>query len=130
MSKAQKSSASSRRDAQNATNVADMRPGSIVRYTPEPNNLTLTKEREARLRALAELPDDQIDFSDIPEMTEEQLNNMLRNPFLYPPVRLDADVVEWFSERIGEDGSLMMAVNRVLLDHMRAEKKKAAKKAG
>jgi uncharacterized protein (DUF4415 family) len=58
------------------------------------------KQRRQELQALAALPDDQIDTSDIPEMTEEQLRRAVRG-LMYRPVkkpvtmRLDADVVEW-----------------------------------
>jgi len=33
----------------------------------------MTPEREARLKALAEMPDYEIDYSDIPELTDEEL---------------------------------------------------------
>ena len=92
----------------------------IVRYVLEP----ITEERLAALKALAELPDDQIDTSDIPPLGDDFFKNALRNPRLYPPVRLDANVVEWFQQQVGENRSIMMAVNQVLKDHVRAEKKK------
>ena len=129
--KAMRSSASSRHDAPNDTSGADMKKESIVRYSYDPKNPPpLTDEQVARLEALAALPEEQIDFSEIPPLTDAFLKNALRAPFLYPPVHLDADVVEWFQKQVGETGSLMMAVNHVLRDHVRAEKKKAAKKAG
>lgn len=98
----------------------------IVSYTPRP----LTEEERAELRALAERPDEEIDYSDIPPLTEDFWKNALVNPFMYPPVRLDRRVVEWFQERDGDDGSIMMSVNHVLLDYIAAEKKKASKKTG
>ncbi|MBL8591480.1 MAG: hypothetical protein JNK01_02260 [Devosia sp.] len=98
----------------------------IVSYTPRP----LTEEERAELRALAERPDEEIDYSDIPKTTEEFWKNALVNPHMYPPIRLDRRVVEWFRERADDDGSIMLAVNRVLLDYIAAEKKKARKKAG
>lgn len=60
-------------------------------------------ERRKELEALAVLPDDQIDTSDIPELTEEQLGEMVRGLFYRPvkkPVtmRLDADVIAWLKE--------------------------------
>lgn len=64
---------------------------------PKPN------ARTRELEALAALPDDQIDTSDIPELTEEQLRSGIRG-FFYRPVkkpitiRLDADVVAWLKE--------------------------------
>jgi uncharacterized protein (DUF4415 family) len=59
-----------------------------------------TPERLAALRRVAEMPDDRIDFSDIPEWTDEQFARALR-PDQYRPVkrqmtaRLDADVIAW-----------------------------------
>ena len=99
----------------------------IVRYRRKP----LTAEQKAELEALANLPEEAIDLSDMPELPESFFENALRAPFLYPPVRIDADVVEWFAERAKNGGpALMIAINRVLIDHVRAEKKKLTKKAG
>jgi uncharacterized protein (DUF4415 family) len=58
------------------------------------------KERQKQLTYLAALRDDQIDTSDIPELTVEQLQRAVRGR-MYRPVkkpvtmRLDADVIEW-----------------------------------
>lgn len=58
------------------------------------------KERRGEIRALAAIPDDQIDTSEIPELTDEQLSTAIRGQ-LYRPrkrpvtIRLDADVLEW-----------------------------------
>ncbi len=60
----------------------------------------MTEERREALRRLAEMPDDQIDFSDIPKLTDEQLAEF-RPPEFYRPLksqvtaRLDADVLAW-----------------------------------
>lgn len=44
----------------------------MVRYEVDLNNLPeLTKSQQAELKALSELPDDDIDFSDIPPLTDE-----------------------------------------------------------
>lgn len=98
----------------------------FVEYVPRP----LTEAEKAELRALSDRPDSQIDLSDIPELTDEFWEKAIRNPYLYPPVRLSADVVEYFQERVGDKGSITMAINHVLLDYIAAEKKKAAKRAG
>ncbi|MCL1892606.1 MAG: hypothetical protein FWG02_00015 [Holophagaceae bacterium] len=47
----------------------------IVSYDLD-NLPPLTEEQQARLDALAAMPDDEIDCSDIPEATEEQLARM------------------------------------------------------
>jgi uncharacterized protein (DUF4415 family) len=60
----------------------------------------LTQGRCRELTMMADLPDDQIDTSDIPELTDEQLAEM-RPAALYRPIkqqvtaRLDADVLAW-----------------------------------
>jgi len=47
----------------------------IVRY--DWNEIPpLTEERKAELLALAERPDEEIDYSDIPELTDEELERM------------------------------------------------------
>ena len=45
----------------------------IVRYTID-TLPRITEEEMLAMRALAEMPDDEIDCSDIPEMTEEELD--------------------------------------------------------
>lgn len=63
----------------------------------------LSAEQKRRLAALDAMSDDEIDFSDIPEMTDEESK---RGPIYvglhyYPgkksvTIRLDSDIVEWF----------------------------------
>jgi uncharacterized protein (DUF4415 family) len=60
----------------------------------------LTAAQRRELAALAALPDDTIDYSDIPPLTERFWENAVRNPFYRPvkqqiTVRLDADVIAW-----------------------------------
>jgi uncharacterized protein (DUF4415 family) len=60
----------------------------------------LTAAQRRDLAALAALPDDKIDYSDIPPLTERFWENAVRNPFYRPvkqqlTVRLDADVIAW-----------------------------------
>ena len=73
-----------------------------VRYTldvasPPP----LTPEQEAELKALrAAMPDDDIDFSDIPATTEAMWKNAEIGKFYRPvkkqvTVRIDADILAW-----------------------------------
>jgi uncharacterized protein (DUF4415 family) len=60
----------------------------------------MTEERRRKLEKLAALPDEQIDTSDIPELSEAQWAEAVRGRF-YRPVkrqitaRLDADVLAW-----------------------------------
>jgi uncharacterized protein (DUF4415 family) len=64
----------------------------------------LTEADRRQLRKIAEMPDSEIDTSDIPELTEEQWKNAVRGRF-YRPVkqqitaRLDSDVLHWLKSQ-------------------------------
>jgi uncharacterized protein (DUF4415 family) len=77
----------------------------IVRQSIDLDNLPpLTDAQFEEIRKLAGLPDSEIDTSDIPELTEEQLKNAVRGRF-YRPVkqqitaRLDSDVLHWLKSQ-------------------------------
>jgi uncharacterized protein (DUF4415 family) len=60
----------------------------------------ISDARLAELKALAERPDSEIDFSDIPELTDEQWQNAIRHRGYKPTkqqitARLDSDVLHW-----------------------------------
>ena len=60
----------------------------------------LNAARKRRLAKLAVRPDNKIDTSDIPELTEKFWRSAIRNPFYRPikkqlTLRLDADVIAW-----------------------------------
>ena len=64
------------------------------------SNSRLTAGRKRRLEKLSRRPDDEIDTSDIPELTEKFWQNAVRNPFYRPlkqqlTLRLDADIIAW-----------------------------------
>jgi uncharacterized protein (DUF4415 family) len=75
----------------------------MVSYTWETLPPVSDADRK-RLGELAARPDSEIDFSDIPEVTEEQWKNAERGHF-YRPVkrqitaRVDADVLEWLKSQ-------------------------------
>lgn len=74
-----------------------------------------------RLKKLSEMPDSEIDFSDIPEITN--WDNAVRGKFYRPvkkpvTIRLDADVLAWL--RSGGKG-YQTRVNDTLRRQMRAE---------
>ena len=57
--------------------------GKIVRYVIDLDNPPpLTDEQKSRLKALAEMPDSEIDYSDIPPLDEAFWQRAERNPFL------------------------------------------------
>jgi uncharacterized protein (DUF4415 family) len=64
----------------------------------------LSEERKAVLKALAARPDSEIDYSDIPPLTEKFWQNAVRNPFYKPTktsttVRIDSDVLHWLRQQ-------------------------------
>jgi len=76
---------------------------SRVRYSqdamPEP-----TQERLKELKALAKRSDDEIDFSDLPALTDAFWDNAVRGRFYKPvkkatSVRIDMDVLEWLKQQ-------------------------------
>jgi uncharacterized protein (DUF4415 family) len=92
----------------------------------------LTEERKRELAELAKRPDSEIDFSDIPELTEKFWKNAVPNPF-YKPVkkqvtlRIDADILAWLRQQ-GKDGyqsRLNAVLRQVMLQDLRAKRKRA-----
>ena len=77
----------------------------IVRYKIDLTNPPpLTEERKAELKALAERPDSEIDYSDIPPLDDDFWKNAVRNPFYRPTkksttVRVDSDVLAWLKRQ-------------------------------
>lgn len=72
----------------------------VSRYVDLADLPPLTEAQNAKLEALAALPDETIDYSDIPPLTEAFWANAVRNPFYRPvktatTVRIDADVLAW-----------------------------------
>lgn len=60
----------------------------------------LSAKERRQLEKIAKRPDSEVDFSDIPELTEKFWRNAVRNPFYRPvkkqlTLRLDADVIAW-----------------------------------
>ena len=82
---------------------------------------SLTDEQRAELNALAELPEDQIDTTDIPEVLDW---SHARRADLYRPVkqqitlRLDADVVAWFKEQAPGGRGYQTDINRALREYI------------
>ena len=85
---------------------------------------------KARLAELRKMTDDDIDYSDIPEMTEDDFK---RGKIVYPTgwkgsieldVKFDADVIEWFKTEYGS--AYPVYLNAVLRSHMLDSKETAA----
>ena len=88
----------------------------------------LTAAQRREVATLAALPDEKIDYSDIPPLTEKFWENAVRNPFYRPvkqqlTVRLDADVIAWLRQR-GE--GYQTRLNALLRRAMLKDLKKSA----
>ena len=90
----------------------------------------LSPEQFAQLAAIAALPENEIDTSDIPEAPVENWLHARRGD-LYRPlkqpvtIRLDADVVAWFKEH-SASGGYQTEINRILRRHVaEADKRRA-----
>src|SRR5579863_4584878 len=126
MGKALKSSASSPRAAPRRANATDTNV-KMVRYEVDLGNLPpLTEAQKAELAALAAKPDSEIDFSDIPEATEEFWKNAKRGVFYRPTkksttVRIDSDVLAWLR---GQGKGYQSRINAILRREMLAALKR------
>ena len=103
----------------------------IIRYEFDPANPpSLTDEQRERLRALDALKDEDIDFSDIPPLSEDFWKNAVRGKFYRPvkkqvTVRLDADVLEYFKAKQGGARGYQTAINAALRKVVEEEMRKA-----
>lgn len=90
----------------------------IVKYTLDPNNpKPLSKNALARIDAIS---DDDIDYSDIPELDE----NFFKQAKLHMPepkkgiyIRLDADILEWLKSQGKGYQTRMNAMLRTIMEH-------------
>ncbi len=77
----------------------------IVHYEVDLSNPPLLAEQQqAELKALSEMSNESIDFSDIPLLTDEFWKNAVRNPFYKhtkksTTVRVDSDVLAWLKSQ-------------------------------
>ena len=92
----------------------------MVSHTPE-TLPPLTDAQREHLAGVAALPDESIDTSDMPELTDEVWNAGVRGRF-YRPVkqqitaRVDADVLDWLkSQGKGYQGRLNAILRREML---------------
>jgi len=83
----------------------------------------LTADQKRELAAIAALPDDQIDTSDVPELPPKAWKDALRSRFYRPAkqsvsLRLDADIVAWL-KKAGK--GYQTRANHILRERMLAE---------
>ena len=81
----------------------------------------LTPKQKAELKALAALPDEQVDTTEMPEIIDW---SDARRGVLYRPVkqqitlRIDADVIEWFKSRRPKGEGYQTNINRALREYV------------
>src|SRR5437660_10905291 len=122
-----KRSALSRHEKQLATNGGYMRKASRITKVKRSPGRGLTLRQKRELAALAALPDDQIDTSDIPELPPGAWKDAVRGRFYRPvkqavSMRLDADVIAWLKKR---GKGYQTRANRILRERMLDESKRA-----
>ena len=97
----------------------------IVRYKAKP----LTKEQIARLEKLKDIPDEAIDFSDIPDNDDGYDVARRGRGMFYRPVkqqvtlRLDSNTLDWFKRHTPK--GYQTDINRVLREYVARQEKKA-----
>lgn len=88
----------------------------------------LTRAQLAELKALAALPDREIDTSDAPELLDW---SGAKRGLFYRPVkqqltlRLDADVVAWFKRHRTSNEGYQTRINRALREYVQGQSKSA-----
>ena len=132
---AQKLSGSFPRDRQN-----DMKPDD----TKEPNWVTYeldllnppppTEEQKEELRKLDNIRDEDIDFSDIPRLSDDFFKRGVRNPYYAKAlkeqltIRLDADILDWFKRHAKDGKGYQTDINKALRAYVIAQERNAARK--
>lgn len=91
----------------------------------------LTPKQKRELARLAAMPDSEIDFSDIPPLTEKFWRNAIRNPWYRPrkeqvTLRIDADVLAWLRRHgKGYQSRLNALLRAAMLEKLQGKKKSA-----
>ena len=105
----------------------------LVRFEMDLNNPPpLSDAEKENLARLAEMKDEDIDFSDIPRLTEKFWANAIRfrDRHLYRPVkkqvtlRLDSDLIHWFKTRQGGARGYQTQINAALRRFVEEETKR------
>ena len=103
-----------------------MPKGTKSTRTSRTQGRALTSKQNRELATLAALPDDEIDTSDIPELSPRAWKEAVRGRFYRPvkqavSMRLDADVVAWLKKR---GKGYQTRANRILRQQMLADNKR------
>jgi len=87
----------------------------------ENSSQKLTAEQKKQIAALAALPDEAIDTSDIPEILD--WSNAKRGVFYRPikqqiTLRIDADLIAWFKSKMPEKKGYQTTINNALREYV------------
>jgi uncharacterized protein (DUF4415 family) len=93
----------------------------IVRHERTPGD-PLTRRQKENMKQLARIKDEDIDFSDIPELTDEWFASAVRGKFYRPvkevvSIRLDKDVLAFFRH---QGAGYQTRINNTLREAMQA----------
>ena len=98
----------------------------VVKHTVNLANLPpLTKKQKVALAALNARLDSEIDFSDIPPLTDEFFKNAVRGKYYKPTktsttVRIDSDVLAWLrTQGRGYQSRINAILRRKMLDSLK-----------
>ena len=98
----------------------------LVKRTVDLANLpALTKKQKGELAALSARPDREIDFSEIPSLTEDFWKNAVRGKYYKPTktsttVRIDSDVLAWLrAQGKGYQSRINAILRREMLDSLK-----------
>ena len=100
-----------------------------VRKALTERKLSTGQKRE--LAKLATKPDSEIDYSDIPPLSEKFWKNAVRNPFYRPvkeqvTLRIDADILAWLRQQgKGYQSRLNSLLRSAMLERLRDQEKSA-----
>jgi uncharacterized protein (DUF4415 family) len=124
--KKKKTSASSQREKPHRRSGESMRGASKPASSSAEKRQQFTAKQQRELMALAALPDEQIDTSDIPELPLRAWKDAVRGKFYRPmkqavSLRLDTDVVAWL-KRPGK--GYQTRANHLLRQQMLADMRK------
>lgn len=116
-----------RAESQFDMNETFMRNNDVVFRVDLDNPPPLTLKQKAEIKTLAGMKDEDIDYSDIPPLTEEFWKNAkpFRDRHLFKPtktsttIRLDSDVLDWFKS---QGKGYQTRVNSILRKQMIREK--------
>lgn len=101
----------------------------IVRKALTDHKFTARQKRG--LTKLAARPDSEIDYSDIPPLSEKFWKNAVRNPFYRPvkrqiTLRIDADILAWLRQQgKGYQSRLNSLLRSAMIEHLRGKEKSA-----